>query len=811
MTMAAEPLQTALQSWAEIDLPALRPNLDQTVQSLVESRETSLQARKSLGERTKTLKRAIKTASDDGTTTSIASLATECKATIKAYQGEIDSLTKRCKLSESNFTKLYDVIYNREDPAASLRRAMEIVQSRDDQLENLLGAMEELNGELEGVREKEQAWAAEREELLTQLKESEVRKDHDENNNNNNSNNSALSLAEREELIQLRSEVAEYEVEFKGLKNQDITIRKLEAKIEQLEKDREHELQTELSKAREELAEVEGRRATEALEREAITSRKVQSLELQLRAERAGREASASQLLAAEDGLGEHEAAWEAQKQILVGDADRLREELAECARERDEVRLRMEAVLERDEGGSGGDGTTTTPPSSGGAKMLLAEYMSERKAYEAEIGELSDTCNALREELRAKEDSISEERTSAKSKIEVLERERVTLTNQLSSLELKVANAPSQDVVDKMRHELRILKRLEYNALDIDHNDRSDPETTVGDDLESVLVAKLRKVEADLVRERREKSEGVKEREELNSELDNVKKSLGEAEELVASLENDLQLAVQTPTPSKTTSRSNSSSAELPYAPTNPPNPNTLQKVLDPNAPLIVDSNPITKPPTASAASQERANDDHSVATIVMAQRDRLRARCDALEAERDSFKRELQVQVQTSESLKTDNTKLYEKVRYLQSFNATSGGSMMRGRNSSLSSDRDLDIEALESRYEASVDPFRQFSRAERQRKYNEMSPLEKVVFIVAKTTLGSKEMRKALFFYVLGMHLLVFVTTYHWSHSSSCDFLHKHEALAHFHGGMPLPESPAGEAAAAAHQAAKLLDSN
>ena len=32
----------------------------------------------------------------------------------------------------------------------------------------------------------------------------------------------------------------------------------------------------------------------------------------------------------------------------------------------------------------------------------------------------------------------------------------------------------------------------------------------------------------------------------------------------------------------------------------------------------------------------------------------------------------------------------------------------------------DRDLDLEALEHRYEASVDPFRQFSRAERQRKF-------------------------------------------------------------------------------------------
>ena len=786
---ATEPLQTALQSWAEIDLPSLRPSLEQSVHSLAESRENSLQARKSLGERTKTLKRAIKTASDDGSSASIASLAAECKATIKAYQSEIDSLTKRCKLSENNFTKLYDVLYNREDPAASLRRAVDIVQSRDEQLENLLGAMNDLNGEVETITAKEQAWAAERQDLLQQLQQAQ-------NDSNNNTNIGTLSLAEREELIQLRSEVAEYEVEFKSLKNQDITIRKLETKIEQLEQNREHEMQTELAKAREELAEVEGRRATEALEREALTSRKLQSLESQLRAERAGREASALHLLKAEDGLGEHEAAWEAQKQILVGDAERLREELAECARERDECRLKMEAVIEREEGGSSrmSSSGVTPPPSSDGAKVLLAEYMSERKAYEAEINELSDTCNALREEIRVKEDVISEERTSTKSRMDALDRERVSLSNHVSSLELKVANAPSHDVVDKMRHELRILKRLEYNAIDIDHTDRIDPETT-GDDLESVLVAKLRKVEADLVRERREKSEGAKEREELNSELEKVKKSLSESTELVASLENDLQVAVQTP--SKTTNRSKSSTPELPYASINPPNPNTLQKVLDPNAPPIIDSNPVLKP-LATSSKSERANDDHSVATIVMAQRDRLRARCDALEAERDSFKRELQVQVQTSEGLKTDNTKLYEKVRYLQSFNAKSGGSMVRGRNSSLSSDRDLDIEALESRYEASVDPFRQFSRAERQRKYNEMSPLEKIVFIVAKTTLGSKEMRKALFFYVLGMHLLVFVTTYHWSHSSNCDFLHKHEALAHFHGGMPLPESPVGEIA-------------
>jgi homeobox protein cut-like len=78
---------------------------------------------------------------------------------------------------------------------------------------------------------------------------------------------------------------------------------------------------------------------------------------------------------------------------------------------------------------------------------------------------------------------------------------------------------------------------------------------------------------------------------------------------------------------------------------------------------------------------------------------------------------------------------------------------------------------LEALEQRYEASVDPFRQFSRAERQRKLNEMSPMERIVFVVAKTVLGSKGMRTGLFFYVLAMHLLVFVTTYHWSHQEGC----------------------------------------
>ena len=76
-------------------------------------------------------------------------------------------------------------------------------------------------------------------------------------------------------------------------------------------------------------------------------------------------------------------------------------------------------------------------------------------------------------------------------------------------------------------------------------------------------------------------------------------------------------------------------------------------------------------------------------------------------------------------AESMKADNAKLYKKVRYLQSSIASAARGAAttrwaRTRAAAVEILRDLDLEALEHRYEASVDPFRQFSRAERQRKF-------------------------------------------------------------------------------------------
>ena len=156
-------------------------------------------------------------------------------------------------------------------------------------------------------------------------------------------------------------------------------------------------------KAQEHLAQTEGRRATEALEREATMARKLASLELELKAERAGSQVAQTHLLEADQGQNEREAVWEAQRQILVDDSDRLREVLHEVTRERDSLKMRVEALS-----GSNDDensGSTTVDGNDGSTSMV--DIAAERKAYEAEVGELTLTVTAMRDELRSKDETM--------------------------------------------------------------------------------------------------------------------------------------------------------------------------------------------------------------------------------------------------------------------------------------------------------------------------------------------------------------------------------------------------------------------
>jgi len=773
-----QDLAISADAWSQFDLDSRRPLLDQAATQCQSSKDQSLAARKTLSEITKKFKKGVKaceTSLGNDRNTVVENLTSQCRTVVKSYQEEIDKLTRRCKSSDSNFLNLYQSIYELPDPAVILRPVAEYMNVREEEVIRLQSQMESLLIEMDKSQKENQNLELVKKEMEQKLKSAEAA-------------SSTMSNTNSEELISLRKEVSEYEIEFRGLKNQDITIRKLEAKIAQLQRDSQAELSESLKKAQEQLAQTEGRRASEALEREAKMERKVQSLELELRAERAGRRAQEASALDASEGEGEREAAWEAQRQILVDDSESLRQLLHDVQRERDDLRLKLDISV-------GGDNDNVDPIEAAGNSI---EFMAEKKAYEAEVSELSLTVSSLRDELKANEDNVKGVHSSMQANIDDLREECNDLSRTVDSLNSQLADAPSQTQVENMRRELRILKRLEYNAEDQDVEEymesdsnyaenNKDPEMTT-DDLESVLVSRLRKMESNLLHEKRESTEAKERYRVLEKEVESLQEIKTSSDKLISSLEADLSKAISaSPSPFKA-----SSTHTLSLTGENSES-STLSRIIDPNSTDALDptmehaNKSILTPPTSNAAL-EKSNDDHSVATIVIAQRDRLRVRCDALEAERDSFKKELQIQVQCAESLKADNTKLYEKVRYLQNFSQNSNRvpSNITHRGS------DLDLEALEERYEASVDPFRQFGRAERVRKLKEMTHLERFVFVSAKFVLGSKQMRTALVVYVLSMHFLVFVTTYHWAHEGKCGNLELHPMLEHIHGGPPIDET-------------------
>jgi homeobox protein cut-like len=177
---------------------------------------------------------------------------------VKSYQEEIDTLTKRCKASDGVIVDLSKGMADIPDPAPLLSSAVEHLENMSGQVIHLLKGMEEMQHELE-VKQKENLQSTKNsDEELSQLrslldasnvKNKKLEKELKSANTTSISSKneiSYMSKEEKEELIELRREVAEYEVEFKTLKNQDITIKKLDAKIEDLLANQEEELQREL-------------------------------------------------------------------------------------------------------------------------------------------------------------------------------------------------------------------------------------------------------------------------------------------------------------------------------------------------------------------------------------------------------------------------------------------------------------------------------------------------------------------------------------------------------------------------------------
>uniref|UniRef100_A0A3P9LQC6 Protein CASP n=1 Tax=Oryzias latipes TaxID=8090 RepID=A0A3P9LQC6_ORYLA len=149
------------------------------------------------------------------------------------------------------------------------------------------------------------------------------------------------------------------------------------------------------------------------------------------------------------------------------------------------------------------------------------------------------------------------------------------------------------------------------------------------------------------------------------------------------------------------------------------------------------------------------------SLLAIISSQRERFRSRNQELEAENRSLQQTMQALQNELDSLRADNIKLYEKIKFLQSYPGKAGGS-------------DDTVMRYSSQYEERLDPFASFSKRERQRRYLSLSPWDKATLSLGRVILSNKMARTVAFFYTLFLHCLVFLVLYKtaWSESIGRD---------------------------------------
>ncbi|KAJ9083491.1 hypothetical protein DSO57_1034236 [Entomophthora muscae] len=184
-------LKAALQAWEDASFTKLQAELDESSREIAGGQQSYKEARKNLSDMTK----AFRKASDDQKLVDVKSL-------LKAYQTEIDNLTKRIKSNETLILKVYSKVGDLPDPApilnTSLAKSEEAASQENAKLE-LETKLNLANNSIQSLKEKlkENAGLQNR---FDKLLEDQVAKKELEMQAENEAN--ARQAREREEALQ---------------------------------------------------------------------------------------------------------------------------------------------------------------------------------------------------------------------------------------------------------------------------------------------------------------------------------------------------------------------------------------------------------------------------------------------------------------------------------------------------------------------------------------------------------------------------------------------------------------------------------
>lgn len=366
-------------------------------------------------------------------------------------------------------------------------------------------------------------------------------------------------------------------------------------------------------------------------------------------------------------------------------------------------------------------------------------------------------------------------DKTSLETRMRGLERELSSLKADREALQSKVQKWSDYDEV---KRELDMLRSIEFASVeDADAPDTEDASHTngkSGESLEQLLVARNKKLSNELTELRVSHQELQRRTDQLQEDLSVTNMELEKAQKLNATLENDLQKTQQEASNAwESMSMAGTYTSRYPksqYGSTRRGGgPSPTSSIIGGFDPHSGSGSP--RGTLDALRAGEAVGGGSGILPMVTAQRDRFKKKTTELE-------QELQKQYQTVSSLRSevaslqkDNLNLYEKTRYVSTYNRTAASGAAYGANPNASTvtvsgadtPSGMSMDRYRSAYEANISPFQAFRGRETARALKRISLPERAVFQVTRMVLATRSSRNFFAVYLVALHVLVMMMLY------------------------------------------------
>uniref|UniRef100_A0A8D0T4Q8 Protein CASP n=2 Tax=Sus scrofa TaxID=9823 RepID=A0A8D0T4Q8_PIG len=518
----------------------------------------------------------------------------------------------------------------------------------------------------------------------------------------------------------LRETLDEYNKEFAEVKNQEVTIKALKEKIREYEQTLKNQAETIALEKEQKLQNDFAEKERKLQETQMSTTSKLEEAEHKVQTLQTALEKTRTELFDLKTKYDEEITAKADEIEMIMTDLERANQRAEVAQREAETLREQL----------SSANHSLQLASQIQKAPDVAIEVLT-RSSLEVELAAKEREIAQLVEDVQRLQASLTKLRENSASQISQLEQQLSAKNSTLKQLEEKLKGQADYEEVKK---ELNILKSMEFAPSEgAGTQDASRP-------LEVLLLEKNRSLQSENAALRISNSDLSGRCAELQVHVTEVMATAAEQRELIARLEQDLSTIQSIQRPDA------EGAAEL-----------GLEKIPEP----IKEATALFYGPSAPASGTLPEGQVDSLLSIISSQRERFRARNQELEAENRLAQHTIQALQSELDSLRADNIKLYEKIKFLQSYPGRGGGS----------DDTEL---RYSTQYEERLDPFSSFSKRERQRKYLSLSPWDKATLSMGRLVLSNKMARTIGFFYTLFLHCLVFLVLYKlaWSESVERD---------------------------------------